>query len=687
MNRTETTQSQPTDSHTFLKIILRCLCIIILTGSAWQVVLAATGSFPAAQGSAHPGLEVNLRAASGATIPFTTSNSSVTPGKDIPYLVLSRNNMLTDSSERTLTVTVEFLKVLPGESTITLRLETQHGDPDRGGRERDRITVWQAAQRVEDAQVGSATTFSLLFGEEIPLGGRFVPTPTDYYRLSLVVQDANHPDLRPLYTVALEYAFLMERQWLADLKQARPTSPSSPRQLLVYACDMFPFQRDEHDPASRISRIAIPGYIQSELLPEMLAAIHLQTADWSFDWEGWGSYERGGDPSSLGVALSDGKNWFHGPAPERGNASIAINVNGENNADYDTLTEGIMSTFHHELFHNLQLAIANSSGGHFDIDGMDDAWQFFSEGMASFVSTVAQPQVQFSQSRQPRAYIAKAIQFIGGKGHPGELNTSYAALNPYLATLYWRFLYEQCGGFANGAENPTVGMRLLRRTLQTLYGAEVVDINHSTDLVAALPQVMNHALASPEAGGCPFTTYEASLAHFARSIYTLRLADGRCTAPGVPTNCGFYDPESLYSEPRVVEISFTGEPLVYSNAQQPYPNGIQSSYGMDFIDLKLRPAESGQELTIQVAGLHRGTAEFNVQILKLHKQVSGGMSVQKAFVVAPVEFLQKETPDSPLTITIFASALQDCNRIGIIITRVDAGESIDSNGAYTLLIH
>jgi hypothetical protein len=687
MNRTETTQSQPTDSHTFLKIILRCLCIIILTGSAWQVVLAATGSFPAAQGSAHPGLEVNLRAASGATIPFTTSNSSVTPGKDIPYLVLSRNNMLTDSSERTLTVTVEFLKALPGESTITLRLETQHGDPDRGGSEQDRITVWQEHQQVKGNRGGSSTSFTVVFGELIPLGGQLIPTPTDYYRLSVIVQDENYPDFQPLYAANLEYALLLERQWLADLEHAQPVSASNPHQLLLYACDMFPFQRDAHDPASRITRIAIPGYIQSELLPEMLAAIHLQTAGWGFDWEGWVSYASNGDPNTLEVALSDGATWYHGPAPERGNASIAINVNGGNNAEYDTLADGVLSTFHHELFHNLQLAIANSSGGHLDIDGMEDAWQFFSEGMAAFVPTVAQPQVQFSQSRQPRAYIAKAIQFIGGKGHPGELNTSYAALNPYHAALYWRFLYEQCGGFSNGAENPTGGMRLLRRTLQALYGAEVVDINHSTDLVAALPQVMNHVLAGSDAEGCPFTTYEASLAHFARSIYTLRLADGRCTAPGIPTNCGFYDPESLYSEPRVVEISFTGEPLVYSSAQQPYPNGIQSSYGMDFIDLKLRPAESGQELTIQVAGLHRSTAEFNVQILKLHKRVSGGMSVQKAVVVAPVEFLQKEIPDSPLTITISASALQNCNRIGIIITRVDAGESIASNGAYTLLIH
>lgn len=687
MNRLETTQSQPTHSHTFLKIILRCLCIIMLTGSAWQVVLAATGSFPAAQGSTHPGLYINLHAASGATIPFTNSNSSVTPAQDIPHLVLSRNGVLTNSSERSLTITVELLAALPAESTITLRLETQHGDPDQGGRERDRITVWQARQQGKDARVGSSTSFTVEFGEEITLGGQLVPTPTDYYRLSVVVQDANQPGIQPLFATDLEYAFLMERQYLVDLEYTRPTSPSSPRQLLVYACDMFPFQRDEHDPASKISRIAIPGYIQSELLPELLAAIHLQTAGWGFEWEGWVSYESGGDPSSLGVALSDGQTWFHGPAPERGNASIAINVNGGNNADYDTLTDGIMSTFHHELFHNLQLAIANSSGGHFDIDGVDDAWQFFSEGMAAFVPTVAQPQVQFSQNRQPRAYLAKAIQFIGGKGHPGELNTSYAALNPYLAALYWRFLYEQCAGFANGAENPTVGMRLLRHTLQTLYGAEVVDINHSNDLVAALPQVMNHVLASPEAGGCPFTTYEASLAHFARSIYTLRLADGRCTAPGIPTNCGFYDPTGLYSEPRVVEISFTGEPLVYSSAQQPYPAGIQSSYGMDFIDLKLRPAEPEQELTIQVAGLDHGKAEFSVQILKLHKQVSGGMSSQKAIQVMPAELLKQETPDSPVTITISPGALQGCNRIGIIITRVDASESIDPNGAYTLLIH
>jgi hypothetical protein len=693
MKRKNENGREPANHNNLLKRFFISLCLIAISMLTWKAVYAVQPGMGESQAFAQnspAGMpQVKLSAVSGATIPFTdqSNRKAATESRDIPYLVLSRNGVLTDPAERTLVVSISNLVVPEGGITVTLRIETQHGDPDLGGGEDDRITVWKESRWIDRNQSINQTpaeaSFRVEFKETIISDQGSVPTPTDYYRVELVVAGAGQSPAKPSFSASQEHAFLLERQWTVPIDNAGNPLVSGPKELVVYACDMFLFQKEA---SSKIARTAVAGYVQSELVPNMAAAIRMQTQDWGFSWEGWESFDNSGNRERLGVALSDGKTWFHGSAPERGNSSIAINVNGGDNAEYDTLTDGIMSTFHHELFHNLQRAIAKTYGGSGNVVGKDSAWLFFAEGMASFVPSVAQPRVQFSQTKEARAYIAKAVQFVGGRGFPGELNTSYTDVNPYHGALYWRFLYEQCGGMRDGIENPRAGMGIIRRSLQVLYSKEIVDIETSTDLVKALPQIMGKVLTSPEAAACPFSTYEDSLDHFARAIYSLRLEGGRCSAPGIPSGCGFYDPNNLYSSPKVIELSYTGKELAFSANEQPYPAGIRSSYGMDFIDLQWKPKAAVRSLNMMVYTEPQSEARFHVQLIKLTKSGSFGISSPKLVQVLPAQVLTQNIQDGFFTLIIPAGELGSYNRIGVIITRVDTNEASGPTGAYTLVV-
>jgi hypothetical protein len=146
-----------------------------------------------------------------------------------------------------------------------------------------------------------------------------------------------------------------------------------------------------------------------------------------------------------------------------------------------------MSVFHHELFHNQQRNISLHFGSKGNIAGKDGAWELFSEGTAVLASLVGQPSVQMASSPMPRSYLKRANAFIGSDGvFPGGLNMSYTEI-PYHTALYWRFLYEQCGGIKDGREDPAAGMQIIRKILETLYSGEMVDINSSTSAVQKLP--------------------------------------------------------------------------------------------------------------------------------------------------------------------------------------------------------
>jgi hypothetical protein len=326
------------------------------------------------------------------------------------------------------------------------------------------------------------------------------------------------------------------------------------------------------------------------------------------------------------------------------------------------------------------------SGGNGEVDGKEAAWQFFSEGMASFVPSVAQPQVQFAQSLEPRAYLAKAIKFVGGKGFFGDLNNSITEMTPYHSALYWRFLYEKCSGMTNGSHTPQVGMRVIRQTMRMLYSRQVVDIHRSSDLVANLPNLMDRVLASPAAGACPFHSYAGSLAHFARDIYALRLEGDQCSMPGSDHNCGFYDPNNLYSQPFSANLAYSGEETSFSEQDQPYPAGIRNSFGMDFVEISLVPEAKPQPLRIEIHGENSSPARFAVQIWKISNQSQDQNGQAAAGSSVPVEMLSQADPAAGLVFEMPAGELQAYHHLAVIITRVDTFEADDPIGAYTLIV-
>ena len=98
---------------------------------------------------------ISLRAATGKTITFKTQNGNTineTPPqfKEIPHLVLFRNSVLADVNERTLIVTLDNLEVPPAGLTVSLKLETQHSDPDLGDEANNRIMAWNESRRIEN---------------------------------------------------------------------------------------------------------------------------------------------------------------------------------------------------------------------------------------------------------------------------------------------------------------------------------------------------------------------------------------------------------------------------------------------------------------------------------------------------------------------------------------------------------
>ncbi|HEY3474807.1 MAG TPA: hypothetical protein VGK56_09375, partial [Anaerolineales bacterium] len=544
--------------------------------------------------SAVPSLTVTLKAANSATILFNLESEEDvdapdSSGRKIPHLVLKRNGVLTPGYERTLLVLLDNLVVPPGGLYARLTLETQHSDPDLGRGHKNRISVWEEMRFLpssgDPAQLESVN-FNIVFEHFFKRQGKAVQTPTDYYRYRLTVFD---PQGHMLQEMNEEFAFLMENQWRVPLPAVLEAAPgAAPNELLIYYYDMIPFQTDMRDPETQIPRQDVNRYIQIELIPAMVKAFVTQSTLWEMPWyEEWSNYRTEEDPKTLSVALGGHGTWFHGAAPSLGHAMISIRVDGSF-GPYSSLTDGILSVFHHELFHNQQRNISLHFGSRGNLYGKDGAWKLFSEGTAVLASLVGQPEVQFTPSSHLRAYVKRANSFIGTDDRTsGSLNKSYRDV-PYHMALYWRFLYESCEGILNGVEHPATGMRIIRTVLETLYGGTIVDINASAGVAQAMPRILDAALqATP---GCKFQTYEESLVGFARAIYLLRMDNGRCLALENASNCGFFDPYKLYNTPRAEEY------VMRAGSTTLIIGTIPSSYGIDLLEFEWDPAAQGESV-------------------------------------------------------------------------------------------
>ena len=177
----------------------------------------------------------------------------------------------------------------------------------------------------------------------------------------------------------------------------------------------------------------------------------------------------------------------------------------------------------------------------------------------------------------------------------------------------------------------------------------------------------------------PFHTFKESLIAFARAIHALGLDSGRCTELNTSTGCGFYDPNNLYYAPPFSTVNYIG-------ADQQYSGEIRSSFGMDFVNVILDPAADGQPLTLNFYPAPGADAEFNVQLWKLMDSGEGARPRRVPSQAVP-EVLTETNADEYLSYSIPEIDTTAYNRLGLIITRVDAKESSDPIGEYTIVLY
>ncbi|HSF83392.1 MAG TPA: hypothetical protein VLA49_19295 [Anaerolineales bacterium] len=634
---------------------------------------------------------ISLQVGSGAEIEFKSHNGEAVNGiqtqsRSLSHLVLFRNGILTPAQERTLIVRIQNLPIPASGALLSLQVETQH---PQGESNAEPILVWHESRMISNPQPvdssGTEVVFTHEFTGTVSQDGRELTTPSDYFKLSLTLVSSTGSTVEPLFTYQQEYAFLMENQWVTSLPPVLGhTQGAAPDQLVVYYCDMFPYQKDPADTSTRIPREDITEYIGEDLVPALLDAFRLQSNIWGFTWyPEWRSYHAGQALNRLSVILTEGGTWFHGQAPSHGTARIAIRLDTPVFANYDSLTDAIVSTFHHELFHNHQRSINQHSGGNGDVDGLENVWAFFSEGTAELAMSVGQKEDEYSTKSGLRVFMRSANGFLaGGANIERGFNKSYTVLSPYQAVFYWRFLYEKCGGMQAGIEHPDAGMQVIRRVLETLYSQDVVDISASTDLVNSLPEIMDRVLLNTPA--CPFRNYADSLNQFSLALYALGLENSRCISPGLPSGCSFYDPQNLYLDVPVPQISYSGEQVEYDSSNQPYPAGIKSSYGMDFLEVQLTPEAQQRPLTIELIGEQGAQVEFDMQLLKLRGNRVYKNAESTGFETLDIESTVNTDGSQKLSYQIHTDDLQEFDRLGIILTRLDANERSYPNGSYTL---
>jgi hypothetical protein len=621
---------------------------------------------------------VALWAASGTTVAFVPGNGrpagEVPPETRIlPRLVLRRNGQLTPAGERTLLVDLAGLQVPSPGLTVTLQLETFHGDPDRGGGAGRSIVVWRESRWIAPpAGAGpgmAAVQFRHEFGTEVAPG---LDTPTDYLSLKVTVLHPSRSGTRPLYVLHEDFALLLENEWLVALPRVlEEAEGAAPGELLVYYADMFPARGAGAGPAAWLLRSEVSSYVEREFVPAALDAFRLQADGWQFSWHlAWTAHGSERRPRQLTVALAPSETWYHGQTPGNGHAGISINLDAVG-VGYETLLDGMMSTFHHELFHNLQRSLYQ----HLGLNAEGD-WDMVTEGMAMVATSVGQPEVQFQETWGPSAYLASAGAFLGeGGSTEGDLNRSYGDIS-YSGSLYWRFLYEQCA--LDGArEDPAAGMGVLRRAMAGLYGREAVQPLSPAAFVEQFPAILDEALAG---SSCPFQTHEESLVAFARAVYALRFEGGRCTEAGTPAGCGLYDPGGLYPTPPAGELRYGGGTLAFDRPRQSHPAGIPSSYGIDLVEVVLGPGAGARPLTVELHGSAAGSAEFRLEVWRVR---TAGQHLLPASA-APGAAVRR--PGGVLSYTLPGIDTARYNRLGLIITRVDNREERDPRGAYTLLL-
>jgi hypothetical protein len=323
---------------------------------------------------------------------------------------------------------------------------------------------------------------------------------------------------------------------------------------------------------------------------------------------------------------------------------------------YDSLENSYKATFAHEFFHLAQFNVLLLAGkGSTQSGGF---WQnTFIEAQGKFAPTVQYPELELHTTgflKDDNGYGRSANRFLTER-----LNVSYRDLEDerqhrYDLTLYWRFLYEQYGG-----------MGIIRAALEEMA------IRYDPDILASLEAVMDAAFARSDG---PFHSFNESLVSFARANYALRLENGRCAAGSQAACRGFYyDPDGIYGMPQLqAESTYHGDHLSRTGS-------IPNSYGMDFVEIALDPELLSQPLTIGVQG-DGETAQFSVEVWRLGSEEGNWRTLTEEPDAAA------QSSEGAYEITISGENTAVCDRLALIITRLDSHETVDANGAYQITV-
>jgi hypothetical protein len=436
---------------------------------------------------------------------------------------------------------------------------------------------------------------------------------------------------------------------------------------LFYAV-LFPYARDINRLDYRLPPEAVPDFIENRMVPMILET-------WQAQMEGWGF----GDPihpdwdadrvveviiTSPPFALFDGTGTYTvladaqgRPYPERRIWWLSTHPAF---GRYDSWENAHRVIFAHEFFHLAQWNVLLSAGQAGTGQPINYWKNTFIEAQAEFAVGVQYPELELGKSHVlagSSAYGNSANLFLMER-----LNASYRDLeagptSKYDLALYWRFLYEQYGG-----------MDVIRAALE-----EMVQ-HHDPDILAGLEPTLDAALARVPG---PFHSFQESLVAFARANYALRLdaeSQGRCAAVDF-AECGgrYYDPDERYLEPPLAaKLAYDGVTLAHAGT-------IPTSYGMDFVEVRLDPALQSQPLQISFQG--KGTvARFNVQVWK----VRSGPRKPRAVTEQPA--VMAPSSDGARVYSIANLDTETYDRLVLIITRLDADEARDPAGDYAIVL-
>jgi hypothetical protein len=583
----------------------------------------------------------------------TTSWDSRDPARsrfELPLLYLHRGRAAATESDRTLGITIADL---PGGGEVQLELRSRHVDISTGDYHRQvkRIVLPGRACTVAD-----------------PCKAQWVLDPirmrSDFYYLRVkdaagkILWEKMYPDRPDL--VALD-------TW--DVPLGRHT-------VRVTYASLFPFARGKNDLANRLAPDAVMDFIEGQFVPIIKETWQTQFDVWGFGqplhplWDADNLVEI--FITAPPYALFGGTGTYHRPTHNGGQPYPQRRIwwYASNDAfqAYATLVDAYRAVFAHEFFHLAQWNVTLNARKTPSADRLANRWRnVFLEGQGKFAPSVQHPETEIGHRDSAHTENSRS-EYTSAANHflTQRLNSSYSEMeadstDKYDAALYWRFLYERYGDMA-----------IVRAALEEMVRHQETARGYDVDIVAGMPLVMDRAFQRVHG---PFQGFEESLTAFAQANYALRLENGRCAEADFAACSGrYFDPEHKYVAPPLeAKLTCAGAPLTYSGA-------VPASFGMDFIELSLVPAAQGQALTVKFQG--RGEfARFSVQVWRL------GSGERQALALTP----QPETvllgPGGAYTYTLTGLDTTKSERLALIIVRLDAAESMDPAGEYSIMLH